>query len=85
MTYSAVQLTQQWPAVNGKSTNLQVAQPHESRCFSWNPKGVGTSRCAGSKYKQAKKNELFLFPLSLYRPPAEGMAQIKGVYHHSWT
>ena len=26
-----------------------------------------------------------LLPLSLCRPPAEGRAQIKDVYHHAWT
>ena len=32
---SAVQLTQQWAAVNGKSKNQVVAQSHEASCFGW--------------------------------------------------
>ena len=32
---SAVQLTQQWAAVNGKSQYLAVAQSHQASCFSW--------------------------------------------------
>ena len=36
-----------------------------------------TSNC-----KQVKKRA-FLHSLSLYRPLAEGMAQIKGMYHHT--
>ena len=30
------------------------------------------------------ENKHVLFLLSLCRPPAEGMAQIKGVCHHTW-
>jgi hypothetical protein len=43
-----------------------------------------------SKCKQEKKEEkeakkrAFLLLLSLCRPPAEGVAQIKGVYYHAW-
>ena len=36
-----------------------------------------------SKCKQEKKKP-FLPPMSLCRPPAEGMAQIEGVCHHAW-
>lgn len=32
---AAVQLTQQWPGVNGKSKNLAVAQPQQAGYFSW--------------------------------------------------
>jgi hypothetical protein len=46
----AVQLTQQWSAVNEKSKNLVHAQFHEAGCFSWssvwNPKEVASNRCA---------------------------------------
>ena len=37
-----------------------------------------------SKCKQVKKREAFL-PLSLRRPPEEGLTHIKGVYHNIWT
>jgi hypothetical protein len=30
---SAVKVTQQWPAMNGKSKNLVVAQAYEAGCF----------------------------------------------------
>jgi hypothetical protein len=80
---SVVQLPQQWSAVNGKSKNLVVAQSYEASCFSWSSVEVDCKRCAGSKCKQTKKNEFF-FPMSLCRSPAEGVAQIKGVYHHTW-
>ena len=32
---SAVQLTQQWAAVDGKTKNLVVSQSHKARCLSW--------------------------------------------------
>ena len=32
---SAVELSQQWTAMSGKSKNLVVAQSHEASCFSW--------------------------------------------------
>ena len=31
-----------------------------------------------------KEEQTFLLPMSFCRPPAEGMAQIKGVCHHAW-
>jgi hypothetical protein len=34
-------------------------------CTSWNPKEVGSNRCAG-KCKQAKKNKLFLLLSYVY-------------------
>lgn len=37
--------------------------------------------CWQGEAKQAKK-ETFVLPLSLYRPPGEGMAQAKGVSSH---
>jgi hypothetical protein len=48
-------------------------------CVSRNPEEVGSNRGAGSKCKQAKKQEAFPPPLSLHRPPAADLAQIKGV------
>jgi hypothetical protein len=38
-----------------------------------------------SKCKQAEEEKAFLLPLSLRRPPAEGMAQIKSIYQHAWA
>ena len=32
----------------------------------------------------ASKEQTFLLPTSLWRSQAEGVAQIKGVYHHAW-
>jgi hypothetical protein len=43
---SAVQLPQQWSAVNGKSKDLEVAQSHETSCFSWSSVEVGSNRYA---------------------------------------
>ena len=36
-------------------------------------------------WQASKEERVFLLPLSLCRPPAEGAAQIKGVYPHAWT
>jgi hypothetical protein len=44
---SAVQLTQQWAAVDGKSMNLVVSQSHKASCFSCTSVEVGSNRCAG--------------------------------------
>ena len=52
--------------------------------ISWNLEGVGSNRCVG-KEVQAGKQAAFLLSLSLYRPPAEGVAQIKGVDNLPWT
>jgi hypothetical protein len=38
---SAVQLTQQWAAVNGKFKNLVVSQSHEASCLNWSSVEVG--------------------------------------------
>jgi hypothetical protein len=43
---AAVQLTQQWSAVDGKSKNL-VVQSQEASCFSWSSVEVDSNRCAG--------------------------------------
>lgn len=37
--------------------------------------------CWQGEGKQAKE-ETFLLPLPLYRPPVEGVAQAKGVFSH---
>jgi len=52
---SAVQLTQQWAAVDGKSKDLVVAQSHEAECFFGNPKEIGSNRCAGKEVQAVKK------------------------------
>lgn len=44
---SAVQLPQQWSAVDGKAKNLVVAESHEASRFSWSSVEVGSNRCAG--------------------------------------
>jgi hypothetical protein len=31
-----------------------------------------------------EEEQIFLLPKSLCRSPEEGVAQIKGVYHHAW-
>jgi hypothetical protein len=75
--------------VNRKSKNLEVAQSHEAKCLSWSSVQAGILKkvptdVLASKCKLAK-NKPFLLPLSFCRPPAEGVAQIKDVYHQAWT
>jgi len=55
--------------MDGKSKDLIVAQSHKAGCFSWSSVEGGSNRCAGK---------------SLCRPPAEGVAQVEGVHHHTW-
>jgi hypothetical protein len=33
---------------------------------------------------QAGEEQIFLLPMSFCKSPAEGVAQIKGVYHYTW-
>jgi hypothetical protein len=80
---SVVQLTQQWSAVNGESMNLAVAQSHEASCFIWSSVEVDSNRRAGKSMQAGEKERIFLLPMSC-RSPAEGVAQIKGVYHLTW-
>ena len=79
---AAVQLIQQWAAVNGKSKNLVVAQFHEAGGFSWSSVKAGILKkhvpidVLVSKYKQVKNNEL-PFPVSLCRPPEKLWPRLK--------
>ena len=78
-----VQLTQQWEWEVQESSSCSVPRLQVFQlvfCIRWNPEEVGSNRSSG-KCKETKKNGPFLFPLSLCRPPAEGVAQIKGVCH----
>lgn len=52
---AAVQLTQPWSAVNGKSKSLVVAQSHEESCFSWSSGDVGSDRGAGIKVQTVEE------------------------------
>jgi hypothetical protein len=61
---------QQWSAVFGK--DLVVAQSHR------------ISRFQQMCWQTGKEERIFLLPMSLCRSPAESVAQIKDVYHHSW-
>ena len=56
---SAVQLTQQWATVNGKSKDLVVAQSHEAGCFSWSSR-----RQMCWQVSKSSMEEAFLLPLS---------------------
>ena len=67
-----------------KSKNLVVAQSHKASCFSWTfvytglmKKSVPTDVVA-SKCKQVEKSGLHSSNAPC-RPPAEGVAHIKGV------
>ena len=57
---SAVQLTQQRAAMDGKPKNLVVSQSHEASYFSWSSVEVGSNKYA-SKCKQLKKSESPVF------------------------
>jgi hypothetical protein len=67
--------------VDGKFKNLVVAQSHEHSCLRRSSIEVGSNRGPGKKVQAVEEEWIFLLPMSLYRPPAEGVAQIKGVYH----
>ena len=81
---SVIQLTQQWSAVDGKSKDLVVAQ---------SPRGwLCQLIFCRSRFQQmcwqvsaSGQRRVNLPPsMSLCRSPAEGVAQIKGLCHHTW-
>jgi hypothetical protein len=49
-------------------------------CVNWTPEEASSNLCAGKVCASGQRTkEHFLLPASLYRPPGEGVAQIKGV------
>lgn len=52
--------------------------------INWNSEEVGTKKRAGQQL-QMKKIKTSFFHCPCNKPPAEGMAQIKGIYYHPWT
>jgi hypothetical protein len=49
----------------------------------WKSKDLAVAQSHTASRKERGKD--FLLPMSLCRSPAEGVAQIKGVYHHTFN
>ena len=56
-----------------ESKDLAVAQSHTA------------SRQRRGREREKERGGVFLLPMSLFRSPAEGVAQIKGVCHHTFN
>jgi hypothetical protein len=63
---------------------IQLPTMVSSSC-EWKSKDLAVAQSHKASKQRRERVSIFLLPMSLCRSPAEGIAQIKGVCHHSFN